>query len=345
MERSEEGRDAPRQHAATAGSVLAFLFVVSGVATLGTTLLPAPRDLDGPLVAVVGLAAIVGGIVVLLLPWRRWPLRASLVAVPGAFALISVHNTAGGSDAHRYSLFYVVAFVWIGMFHPRWTPTAASALAAPSYLAPLLITGAPASAIASVFYAVPMFILVGEVIAWQADRLRQLRHQLARQALHDCLTGLPNRRLLMEALERALARARRTAEPIGLLFLDLDGFKAVNDEHGHAAGDDLLVTVADVLRDLTRATDVPARLAGDEFAVLVELPSGSEPLDGLARRISSEVARRAADAGLDVGASIGAVTADGTGTGDELLCLADAAMYSQKHARRERRRTGEPLTV
>jgi hypothetical protein len=98
--------------------------------------------------------------------------------------------------------------------------------------------------------------------------------------------------------------------------------------------------VADVLRELTRATDVPARLAGDEFAVLVERPVGSEPLDALALRISTEVARRAADAGLDVGASIGAATSARHRHRDELLRLADAAMYAQKLARRERRRPG-----
>jgi len=119
-------------------------------------------------------------------------------------------------------------------------------------------------------------------------------------------------------------------EPVGLLFLDLDGFKSVNDRFGHSEGDELLVTVADALRSTTRATDLPARLAGDEFAVLVERPQGDEPLAVLAERISAEIARLTTAHGLRVDVSIGMATWDGSADPDELLRQADADMYRHK---------------
>ncbi len=319
-----------RQHAAIAGRVLSFLFIASGFATFGTILLPKPEGFHVAGVAAIGVTAVVSGIAGRFVPWGRLPLRASLLAIPAAFTLISIHNVAGGADAYRYSLFYLVAFVWIGMFQARWTAASMAALLVPSYLAPLLITGAPASAVASVFYAVPLLVLVGEIIAWQACRLDVLRRQLTHQALRDPLTGLPNRRLLLESIAPALARAERMGEPVGLLFLDLDGFKSVNDRFGHSAGDELLVAVADALRSTTRATDLPARLAGDEFAVLVERPRGDEPLTVLADRIGAEIARSTTAQGLRVDVSIGMATWDGSADPDELLRRADADMYRHK---------------
>lgn len=99
---------------------------------------------------------------------------------------------------------------------------------------------------------------------------RQLAQVLAEQALRDELTGLPNRAAWGEELERGLARASRLGTPAAVMFLDLDGFKAVNDTHGHAAGDHVLKAFAGVLRSTLRASDLVARLSGDEFVVLLD---------------------------------------------------------------------------
>src|SRR6185295_13643184 len=101
-------------------------------------------------------------------------------------------------------------------------------------------------------------------------RQRALEYDLRHQALHDGLTGLPNRKLFLDRLEHAITRARATGEQAAVLYLDLDGFKKVNDSLGHNAGDLLLRTTAERLAAALRPHDTVARLGGDEFAVLIE---------------------------------------------------------------------------
>ena len=163
-------------------------------------------------------------------------------------------------------------------------------------------------------------------------RQREAEAQLAHMAHHDALTGLPNRVLLREHLCRALARTRR-GEPVTVLCLDLDRFKAVNDALGHAAGDALLRAVAARLRNCTRETDLVARLGGDEFAIIQE--GASQPTDAtaLARRLVEELA---APFNIDghqasIGTSIGvALAGDGLDGPDTLLKNADLALYRAK---------------
>ena len=145
--------------------------------------------------------------------------------------------------------------------------------------------------------------------------------ELRRQALHDPLTGLANRVLFEDRLETALRAAERSVDPCGVLLIDLDGFKEINDTRGHAAGDAVLRTVADRMTRVLRAQDTAARIGGDEFAVV--LPNTDT--DG-----ASRAARRIVKA-LPVGASIGiAVFPDNGVTGEELLAHADQAMYRAK---------------
>ncbi|HEY0398725.1 MAG TPA: GGDEF domain-containing protein, partial [Acidimicrobiia bacterium] len=116
-----------------------------------------------------------------------------------------------------------------------------------------------------------------------------LRRALYR-ALHDPLTGLANRGLLMEQLGQALARARRRPGSVAVLFLDLDRFKVVNDSLGHATGDDLLVEVARRLERVMRSADMVARLGGDEFVILAEDVASVDEAFALARRLREAVA-------------------------------------------------------
>jgi diguanylate cyclase (GGDEF)-like protein len=159
--------------------------------------------------------------------------------------------------------------------------------------------------------------------------LDRTRHQ----ATHDALTGLANRVLFHELLEAALAGGRRSGTRTGVCFLDLDGFKRVNDTLGHAAGDELLVEVAVRLRASVRASDATARLAGDEFAVLLRDVSSEEAAAAVAAKIVAAIGEPFELQGelVGIGVSVGVAIAPAHGrTPDELLRAADTAMYAAK---------------
>jgi diguanylate cyclase (GGDEF)-like protein/PAS domain S-box-containing protein len=162
---------------------------------------------------------------------------------------------------------------------------------------------------------------------------RRLEDRLAFQALHDYLTGLPNRRLLRDRAEHALARAQRSDHPVSVLFIDLDGFKEVNDSLGHDAGDRLLCSVADRIGAVVRPTDTLARLGGDEFGLLLE--DADEAQAALVvRRVLAVLADPFLLVGsaVQIGASIGLTVVPGDAAlgVDELLRDADYAMYAAK---------------
>lgn len=162
---------------------------------------------------------------------------------------------------------------------------------------------------------------------------KALEERLAHQARHDSLTGLPNRALFAERLERALVQGVRTAAPVAVLFLDLDGFKTINDSLGHAAGDRLLVEVARRLQACLRAGDTAARLGGDEFAVLVERMLVPAEATRTAERVLEILQPTVSLEGreLAVRASIGvAVGTCGLENAHDLLRNADVAMYVAK---------------
>jgi diguanylate cyclase (GGDEF)-like protein/PAS domain S-box-containing protein len=156
---------------------------------------------------------------------------------------------------------------------------------------------------------------------------------LAHAALHDALTALPNRQLLTDRLEQALWRSTRTDQPVAVLFLDLDRFKLINDSHGHAAGDKVLVTVVERIRATVRAGDTVARFGGDEFVVLCEGPDTAGQVADLAERVNASLSAPFAVQGSEffLSASIGiALGTGGAATADGLLRDADAAMYRAK---------------
>ena len=163
---------------------------------------------------------------------------------------------------------------------------------------------------------------------------KTVEERLAKEALYDSLTGLPNRAFLADLLERAFQQLkRREGYRFGLLFLDLDGFKEVNDALGHAAGDELLAEVARRLREAIRPGDVAARVAGDEFCVLLDDLRDSADTTRVAERVRELLARPVDIEGHSVrtSASIGiAVSDDEVSSPDELIHFADTAMYRAK---------------
>ncbi len=160
----------------------------------------------------------------------------------------------------------------------------------------------------------------------EEDRLRE-------QATHDPLTGLPNRGLFLDRVSQAVVLARRNGRLAALLFVDLDGFKLVNDNFGHQVGDQLLVDVAGRLASAVRESDTAARLGGDEFAVILTGVNSRLDIMRIARKLAADLQRPYLIGGRNVsaGASIGvAIYPDHAQSPTDLLSLADAAMYRAK---------------
>jgi diguanylate cyclase (GGDEF)-like protein/PAS domain S-box-containing protein len=181
--------------------------------------------------------------------------------------------------------------------------------------------------------AITHFLSVGEDITERKQHEERLHHQ----ASHDLLTNLPNRQTLEEALERAAQHARR-GRVSTLLFLDLDNFKIVNDTLGHAAGDQLLIILTQILSEQLRQGDLLARVGGDEFAVLLE-GLEVEPAAAIAERMRAGIAEFPfilQGHRFDLGLSIGLVPIDGQQPADVLLAEGDIAMYTAKEQGRNR---------
>jgi diguanylate cyclase (GGDEF)-like protein/PAS domain S-box-containing protein len=174
---------------------------------------------------------------------------------------------------------------------------------------------------------------------------KAFEEQLRHRAFHDPLTHLPNRALLLDRIEQALARENR---PLGLLFVDIDDFKVVNDSLGHAAGDALLSGVARRLRGCLRSADTAARLGGDEFALLIVEMAAEHECERVASRVLDTLRRpfNLHGESVHITVSVGFVTAaSGSVTVDELLRRADFAMYAAKRRGKARAEAFDPVVA
>ncbi|WP_127501467.1 putative bifunctional diguanylate cyclase/phosphodiesterase [Actinoplanes solisilvae] len=166
-----------------------------------------------------------------------------------------------------------------------------------------------------------------------SDEMRALHDVLSRQARHDTLTGLPNRAALVELLRAALDESRLIGSDVAVLFIDLDGFKMVNDSLGHPVGDELLIRVAERIQATIRGRDVVARLGGDEFVVILRDVDGFATATATAERIVDQLGRpfRMGGNNTAISASIGIALANADALSvDDLLRRADMAMYEAK---------------
>ena len=188
--------------------------------------------------------------------------------------------------------------------------------------------------------------LIGQQVEreWLMQELRAANHALAMSALTDPLTLLPNRRAVMEELPRRIARRDREHGALLVAFIDLDGFKAINDAHGHEAGDNMLALIGEALTHTARAGDYCARLGGDEFVVLASVPAAEADaaLGALHDRLQTATRGQ-----FDLGGGI-TIDYDGPSIGtilvpehqhdvDSVLALADTAMYAIKRLRKAQR--------
>ncbi|HEY0239862.1 MAG TPA: diguanylate cyclase [Friedmanniella sp.] len=229
----------------------------------------------------------------------------------------------------------------------RLAMLAVAALVPPAVLGVQAAYGLPLDVWAVVAGSVAVFGLVIGRMKLALDQIQTAnaerevaRVALAHQAAHDSLTGLPNRAQVMYLMRGALSRAQRGGALVGLLFVDLDGFKQVNDTLGHAAGDEVLVTASRRMEACVRTGDVVARFGGDEFVVLLEPVDEEASAVAVAERLVAALAEPAVlDSGREVsiGASVGvAIAQDGALDPERVLMEADVAVYRAKVAGRGR---------
>jgi diguanylate cyclase (GGDEF)-like protein len=206
-----------------------------------------------------------------------------------------------------------------------------------SHIPPEMLHGYTRALLFKLFMGGGALFMVVAFGAWHLalaiSRRRMYQAQLIALALYDPLTGLPNRKLFFDRLTAGIANARRYDRKLALLYIDLDGFKEVNDTKGHQAGDELLIKVSGALSVSVRSTDTVARLGGDEFAVILSEVHNVEEAAKVGEKIVRELCRPFdLKAGtVEIGGSIGvAVFPDHEDTENELLKSADQAMYESK---------------
>ncbi len=355
------------------GGVLDAAILTTAVAILSWTFFIQPligsSDLD-PLSLAISLAYPVTDLLLigvalglLTTPGARTPafrmLMLSLLSLLVADQIYAVQTLDGTYSAGGWlDSIYLISYVLFGMAaaHPSmvqltdphpvavtWLgPVRLLCLAAAMITGPILVTVGPGAdgslsvvalgtAILSLLVLIRMAGIV-RMLDRDVKKRRALEAQLKYQAFHDPLTGLANRRRFVEQAEQALA-TRTKPGTIAALFLDLDDFKTVNDSLGHAAGDELLATVAARIGDCLRSTDLGARLGGDEFGVLLYDIDDLAYAQSVAERllVAIQGPTTIADTQVAVGASIGiALDTTAMSTVDDLLGDADVAMYQAK---------------
>lgn len=290
----------------------------------------------------VGIAA------VLLLVARLAPRIPATLAVHAflwqqaiGFAVLQWLVDPGRSTALEigYGLFPFVLTAQLAMLPTPWGRTLVAATAPTVQLSvTLFISGEHG---APLWNAVWLFVLLLAVATWTSHAQLRLLVDLIgarRDAAHDALTGLPNRRGALRRLEAERQRARRTDHPLSVLMLDLDHFKRVNDRWGHAGGDRVLVEVAQVLREELRGMDLPARYGGEEFLALLPGADAAQAMDA-AERVRGRIGRLRVDVrgqGVRPTVSVGVSTWLPGETVDQLAARADGALYAAKDAGRNR---------
>jgi diguanylate cyclase (GGDEF)-like protein len=307
----------------------AVLFVAAGAIGLITDFLPGAVGHGDKLLDSVNLA--LGVLALTRLAARLTGYRSLVFALLG-MAGIGLNNVAGALPVPTLGIWFVLIFLWIGSWHRRGICLAMAPFAAAAYLAPYAF-GAPRApgSIGSVLLVIPVAVLAGEVIAANVDRSKQLAREqeravdaLAKANLTDDLTQLGNRRFGNQILDGI-----KPGDALALL--DLDHFKAVNDEFGHARGDQVLQHLGDYLRGALRSGDDIARMGGEEFMLILRQPDPAE-IFGTVDRLVSAWRTRSPLSTLSAG-----VTVHRAGQAPvDTYRGADEALYAAKSAGRDR---------
>jgi diguanylate cyclase (GGDEF)-like protein len=273
----------------------------------------------------------------LALVLRRYRYAPHVAGAAYLLAVALLRDTANGSGG-GVGMLVLLPVLACALYGSKRDLIATLVGAAAVYMGPILLVGGedyPLSKLRGAVFMVLVAALIGRTIQRLVTALRArerereaLLERLDRLAHTDGLTGLPNRRAWLDVLRRALAASARTGDRVHVAMLDLDDFKAINDTHGHLAGDRLLRELAAAWQPQVRACDALARFGGDEFALLL-CGCGDAEAEEIAERL-----REAAPPGHTV--SAGVARWDGEEHADDLLARADAALYSAKAGGRDR---------
>jgi len=303
----------------------------AGTGTLALVI-PGADHGNAGLVGIVVAALIVAAVLVV---GRRLPASViKAIGFPGAIALTSalvvVAKPLGPSP-----LYYLWPALTCGHFGTRRDAIFSSAFLCLCFAAALPFAHDAQVPVITYVSVVSIFTFVTAGYQRQRAHTNRVTAELAVAAGHDSLTGLPNRATLAAELPRRLEEAGRLGSLLGLLFIDLDGFKAINDGYSHTVGDELLRAVAERLLGAVAREDLVVRHSGDEFLVLAAVDTHEE-LDGVRRRVEGiyEEPFALSVGEVRIGGSVGVATyPDEAQTGEELLTRADVAMYEVKRLR------------
>jgi diguanylate cyclase (GGDEF)-like protein len=307
---------------------------IAGISALVYVLIaPTPAHRD-PVLMVLASGVILASPALLLLPLPammrdgRGPLFFYAWSLADTLVIAVAARRDGGADSPLVTLFFLT-LAYMAVAYPPYGVVAMGALMTGCYLVVEALPHVSSSAwfIAVVMGTFTMICAMATANSWAAyDRQVQLIRTHERLASTDALTGCPNRRAFLERLGLAIAGAG-AGRPAAVCLIDLDGFKAVNDRDGHAAGDAALVAVTAALTGVVRENDTVARLGGDEFAVLADI-SAAHDADELAERLRTAIS----DAGGSCGVtgSVGVALVQPDDDVNLLLHRADAAMYRAK---------------
>lgn len=307
----------------------------SGTSTFTLSLVFSPPD-HGSAGLLWGVSAVGYAMTVFLwsvrrsLPWCAADLSGYLCCT-----LATIVTGASHDPATPFCLFYLWVTVVSCHFLPVRRAVPQVLVVTPCYALALLGTGGAFPWFRWALLSVTVIVVGISVTAMRA-RLEALVGVLADSAMTDALTGLRNRRAFEETLELELERAARTGESVALILGDLDHFKAVNDQHGHQAGDEVLRRAARALADTVRRVDSAYRIGGEEFAIIAP---GTDPASAhlLAERVRTAIATALASGPRPVTASLGvAVYPEHGADAAAIIAMADAATYQAKARGRDR---------
>lgn len=325
------GFDGPKGRMRRSGRIAALCYMAGGAAAGPANVLIAPEQ---GIVYWMPLLGFVPAAALLVIPWTRLPEWTLHVPVVVGTVILCVSATYADL---AYTAFYFFVAIFVAITFPRiWPITVHLTLVSAAMMVPVFLgvdTGRPAIIVA--ILTIPSLMLVSAIIGYLTGRLEASREDFWALSRQDELTGVGNYRALHERLDEEIARHRRHGRPLGLILLDLDGFKQVNEQFGHLVGDRVLAHVGRALEQGVRAEDSVFRQGGDEFSIVAP-ETTPEQAEELAMRLRARLGGSPEAPPVAGTTGVAIFPTDGDSSSD-LLGIADVRLFAAKREQREAR--------